>query len=111
MIDEGDRIVSAGLQHERTRLSWDRTALSFAAFGGLLTHLAHGMPHPDGLVLGVATMGAGLAVYVIGRRRYRQRVSQHMGDALPCRPKALAVVTAITVVTTVLAGLQAFLPH
>lgn len=108
--------MSPGLQRERTRLSWDRTALSFGAYGALLVHLGHGTVHPASLALGIATLVAGTVVYVMGRKRYRLRVTPESaasgdGDTMPCRPRALAAVTTIMVATTVLSGVEALLPR
>lgn len=103
-----EEITVPGLQRERTRLAWDRTALSFAAFGALLIHLGHGTLHPVSLVLGIATLCSGFAVYVLGRRRYRLGPSMGERGVTRC-PKALAVVCALAVITTVLSGAQAVL--
>jgi uncharacterized membrane protein YidH (DUF202 family) len=105
---EEHKVAVSGLQWERTRLSWDRTALSFAAFGALLIRLGHGTLHPASLGLGIGTLCSGCAVYVLGRRRYRLGVSLRGRGAAP-RPRALAVVGALSVVTTVLSGAQAIL--
>ncbi|MFL6053567.1 MAG: DUF202 domain-containing protein [Actinoallomurus sp.] len=106
----GTRSPRPGLQWERTRLAWDRTALSFAAFGALLIRLGHGTLHPVSLALGIGTLCSGCAVYVLGRRRCRPGVS--LGDrAAAPSPRALAVVRALSVVTTVLSGVQTILSH
>jgi uncharacterized membrane protein YidH (DUF202 family) len=107
---EEHEVAGPGLQWERTRLAWDRTALSFAAFGALLMHLGHGTLHPMSLGLGVATLCSGCAVYVLGRRRYRRGVS--LSDrVVASRRRTLAVVGALSVMTTVLSGVQTVLSH
>ena len=110
MNTENHEVVASGLQRERTHLAWDRTALSFAVFGALLIRLEHGMSHPASLGLGIGTLCSGCAVYALGRRRYRHDVSLSGRAAAP-RPRALAVVGALSVVTTVLSGAQAVLSH
>jgi uncharacterized membrane protein YidH (DUF202 family) len=107
---EEHEVVGSGLQWERTRLAWDRTALSFAAFGALLMHLGHGTLHSASLGLGIGTLCSGCAVYVLGRRRYRRGVSLSDRGAAP-RRRALAVVGSLSVVTTVLSGVQTILSH
>jgi uncharacterized membrane protein YidH (DUF202 family) len=109
--DGDDAVVDPGLQSERTRLAWDRTALSFSTFGALLVHAGHSRASPPALVFGIAVICSGFAIYVLGRRRYRRLVaSLRDGGAAP-RPRALAVVGALAIVTTVLSGLEAVLPH
>jgi uncharacterized membrane protein YidH (DUF202 family) len=107
---ENHEVVASGLQRERTRLAWDRTALSFAAFGALLIRLGHGVSHPAGLGIGVGTLCSAYAVYVLGRRRYRRGVSSSDRSAAP-HPRALAIASAISVATTVLSGADAILWH
>jgi uncharacterized membrane protein YidH (DUF202 family) len=96
-----------GLQWERTRLAWDRTALSFAAFGALQVHLGHGDLRSASLLLGLGSLCSGCAVYLLGRRRYRRGAS--FGGGAPSRRRALAVVGALSVMTTVLSGVQTIL--
>jgi uncharacterized membrane protein YidH (DUF202 family) len=109
--NDDDMVIDPGLQCERTRLAWDRTALSFSAFGALLVHSGHGLTRPAVLVLGIAVVCCGLAIYVLGRRRYRRLVTAlHGGDTAP-RPRALAVVGALTTVTAIVSGLDAVLSH
>lgn len=109
--NDDDTVIDPGLQSERTRLAWDRTALSFSAFGALLVHSGHGTTRPAVLGLGIAVVCCGFAIYVLGRRRYRRLVaSLHDGDTAP-RPRALAVVGVVATVTAVLSGLGAVLPR
>lgn len=56
--------LDAGLQAERTRLAWSRTALSVAGNGILLLHLGH---YPAGL----AVVGLALCFQFCGTHRYR----------------------------------------
>ena len=109
--DGADAVVDPGLQSERTRLAWDRTALSFSTFGALLVHAGHRTTSPLSLGLGIALICSGFVIYVLGRRRYRRLVaSLRDGGAAP-RPRALPVVSALAIMTTVLSGLAAVVPH
>lgn len=66
-----DRGPDGGLQHERTRLAWGRTALSFAGVGALLLHIGDRSHTPLREVPGVVTLCAAAAIYVLGTYRYR----------------------------------------
>ncbi len=57
-----------GLQAERTRLAWSRTALTTAAYGALLLHAARSVA---GAVSGVVVLGLAFALLVCGAARYR----------------------------------------
>lgn len=75
--DRGDRrdtgaVADRGLQAERTRLSWSRTALAAAALGGLLLHAGTTAGHgPAGYVPGALVLLCAAAFHVCGVRRYR----------------------------------------
>jgi uncharacterized membrane protein YidH (DUF202 family) len=105
-----DPIVDPGLQSERTRLAWDRTALSFATVGALLAHAGHQRTSWPALGLGIALICCGVGLYVLGRRRYRLLVAAlRDGRPAPC-PKTLAAVGALATVATVLSSVTAVLP-
>ncbi|PWW56301.1 DUF202 domain-containing protein [Actinokineospora spheciospongiae] len=65
-------VQDPGLQAERTRLAWSRTALATAALGALLLH---GARSPVGLVCGGAVLltAAGVLLRGIGRYRHIRR--------------------------------------
>jgi uncharacterized membrane protein YidH (DUF202 family) len=63
--------LDPGLQPERTRMAWTRTALAFVANGGLLVHAGRS-DRWWYLLPGVVVMAAGCAVYVVGLLRHRQ---------------------------------------
>lgn len=66
----------AGLQSERTDLSWSRTALAFAANGVLLL-LRHEMAAPTWIQLAGATLALLLLVFTLVISRRRRRVLEH----------------------------------
>ncbi|MDA3921842.1 MAG: DUF202 domain-containing protein [Salinisphaera sp.] len=63
----------AGLQAERTDLSWTRTSLSFAVNGSLLL-VRHHVPGPAWLHFGAAGLAALLLVFTLLMARRRRRV-------------------------------------
>lgn len=109
MTWDGDSVVDLALQCERTRLSWDRTALSFATFGALLVHAGQERTAPTAVALGVTIVCAGCAVYLVGRHRYHNLVAALRGGGGIPRTRALALVAALGIVVTIASGLQAFL--
>ncbi len=53
-----------GLQHERTALAWERTAISSMVAGVFFGRYAAGASHPGLAVLGLLQVAAGAAVLV-----------------------------------------------
>lgn len=89
------RISDDGLQHERTALAWDRTALALLVVGALslrgagppLSSLRH--------VPGLLAVVVGALLLWLGSRRYRQRETSVDSDHPLVRP-GLVVVTGTT---------------
>jgi len=78
-----------GLARERTELAWTRTAISFAAVGGVVLKRA--------VVPGLILLALAPAIYLVGRLAYR-------------RPGKLKLVTA-TIVGVALVALMVTLTH
>jgi hypothetical protein len=76
-----------GLAQERTSLSWTRTAISFAAVGGIVLKRA--------LVPGLILLALAPVIYVLGRLAYS-------------RPEKLKLVTATIVVVALVALVVSF---
>jgi uncharacterized membrane protein YidH (DUF202 family) len=92
-----------GLQAERTRLAWDRTALSFATYGALLLHSGH--------IPGVAVILSGFAVLVVGRRRYHRLIGcLRRGERLP-PPRAMPYIAVLATGTTLLSVAVSSMAH
>jgi uncharacterized membrane protein YidH (DUF202 family) len=91
------RVFDAGLQHERTALAWDRTALGLMVVGAL-TLRAVGAPFTTlRHVPGHLTLMVGLGLLWAGARRYRRREADLRAGKSPVRPR-LVVVTGVTTV-------------
>jgi uncharacterized membrane protein YidH (DUF202 family) len=76
-----------GLARERTSLSWTRTAISFAAVGGVVLKRA--------VVPGLILLALALAIYALGRAAYT-------------RPEKHKLVTATIVVVALVALVVSF---
>lgn len=97
-----DDLAGLGLQSERTRLAWSRTALAFAALGGLLLH-GQSRASTLGLVSGALVCACAVATYVLGRVRYR-RALRAVEDGQPLLvPRFLACAWAFATVSALLA--------
>jgi uncharacterized membrane protein YidH (DUF202 family) len=64
-------LIDVGLQAERTRLAWSRTALSIGAVGALLMHSGLASGSPFGYLPGVFVMFVAVMFWLCGMRRYR----------------------------------------
>ena len=94
-------VLDRGLQAERTRLSWSRTALSFAAVGALLLHANASTGYRLQELPGLLALCSAAATYLLGVGRYHATPRNAARD----RPvtsagsvRALAVITTLTAV-------------
>jgi putative membrane protein len=100
----GSEVFDVGLQHERTALAWDRTALALIVVAALSIRVAGG---PFGELLhlpGYLVIGLGAALLWFGARRYRHRDHDLRRGASPVRPR-LIVLTGIAAVVMGLVSL------
>ena len=98
-----DDVVGLGLQNERTRLAWSRTALSFAAAGGLLLHSGQTRGTVLGLASGAIVLACAVGTYLLGRTRYRNAVRAIDEGRSLSVPRLLGSVGAFTGVAAALA--------
>ncbi|NUR90034.1 MAG: DUF202 domain-containing protein [Nonomuraea sp.] len=77
-------IWDPGLQSERTRLAWVRTAvaLSTSGLGGGGLALRHALPLPIPLLFALATLCGGILLVRTGVRFRRVQVALHGGEPL-----------------------------
>lgn len=99
-------VQDPGLQAERTRLAWSRTALAMAVLGALELHPTRvDLPLVDrvpGLVMLLAAVGVGVA----GGRRYRSIRRAVAAGGTPASVTSLAVVAVLVLLPAVI-GLAA----
>lgn len=94
--------LDVGLAAERTGMAWQRTGLALAAFSALLVRLAD-----RDLVLaspGLAGMALGLALVVLGERRY-SGVVDRVAEGASCMDHRLVGVLTLGAVTLSAASL------
>lgn len=94
--------VDVGLAAERTGMAWQRTGLALAAFSALMVRLAD-----RDLVAaspGLAGMVLGLALVVLGERRY-SRVVDQVGTGRSCMDQRLVATLALGAVALSAASL------
>ncbi|MFF8969241.1 DUF202 domain-containing protein [Streptomyces sp. NPDC014995] len=85
-----------GLQPERTRLAWQRTALSSTAAAVLAVKTAlHGGASAAGIVVCALCCGLWLAFLLLAHRRIRVLASTAAPAALPARHATAAVLCAV----------------
>lgn len=89
-------IVSRGGQAERTRLSWNRTALALAVNAALLTQTGGGSfaQHLPALAMLVAALGC----FLFADRRYRAintAIRNHQHLAAIAHTRTLAILTVL----------------
>lgn len=76
------RVHDVGLQAERTRLAWARTALALAVVGTLELHVGRTDLALVNRIPGVLTLLTAAGCWAYGGRRYR-RVIRTLGAGLP----------------------------
>jgi Domain of unknown function (DUF202) len=91
-----------GAARERTRLAWERLALTFCALAALVLGVAAHHDAPGLIVLGVALLGVAVGVWRTGRRGYA-------GAEVRPQPGALALIAVATAMTALAAALTAAL--
>ena len=104
------RVWDAGLQPERTRLSWQRTALSAAACSLIIARLVgHASPFA-GIAVAIAAIACGVMIAFTARRRlWRSTIAAHNAGRLP-DARGFLWMTALIVVAGAGAVALALLP-
>jgi uncharacterized membrane protein YidH (DUF202 family) len=90
----GSEVVDLGLQHERTALAWDRTALALIVVGAFSVQVAGGGIGELAHLPGYLVAGLGAVLLWLGARRYWRRDADLRAGSSPVRPR-LIVVTGV----------------
>jgi uncharacterized membrane protein YidH (DUF202 family) len=96
-------VLDRGLQAERTRLAWSRTALSFAAVGALLLHNGITTGDPVRWVPGLVGLSCAAATYLLGVVRYHATNRKVAREQSMTSVGAVRTATALTVLTVAVA--------
>lgn len=99
-----ERVLDRGAQAERTRLSWNRTALAIAVNAALLGHAGGDSMLRRGLAL--AMLASALACFVFADRRYRainSAVRAGRAASVVASPRVLALLTLVPVAIALVA--------
>lgn len=94
-----DRVVDEGLQHERTALAWERTAVATMVAGALLARWAAADAAPLFGLLGIVQVAFGGGLLAWAGRHYEDLHGPLRAGESPVHPVAVRVVGAITTVS------------
>lgn len=90
-------VLDAGLQAERTRLAWSRTALSMSVVAALLLHGAGAGSHAAALVPGLLVFLGAATCYLCGVRRYVYVRAAVLGHRTVAQAWVMRLVSALCV--------------
>ena len=113
-VDRPTSVYDQGLQHERTALAWERTAIAGMVAGVLLARYAAAALHPLLSAFGVVQVIFGSGVLVWAAQHYDELHGPLRAGQSPAHPRAAKVVglaaVAFTGVATVVAVVIALRP-
>jgi uncharacterized membrane protein YidH (DUF202 family) len=96
-------VLDRGLQAERTRLAWSRTALSFGAVGALMLHAGISTGNRLQEVPGLIALCSAAATYLLGVSRYHATTRKVPRGQPMTSAGAVRTLTALAALTVVLA--------
>ncbi len=108
--DRPHRVFDEGLQHERTALAWDRTALAMIVAGAFLFRAWRASLPLLFVVAGGLMMAAGGFVLVVAYVRYGRLHGVLRTGGEVTNPRLVRLVGTATVVFSVVAILRALIP-
>jgi putative membrane protein len=92
-----DSVFDEGLQHERTALAWERTAIASMVAGVLLARYATASLHFGFAAVGLAQVVAGGALLLWSARHYNDLHGPLRAGESPIHPTAARVVGLSTI--------------
>lgn len=95
-----DQVFDPGLQHERTALAWERTAVAVMVAGVLLARYAAQTVHYSIAFVGIAQVVVGAVLLVWTGRHYDELHGPLRSGVSPIHPTAARVTGVATVVFT-----------
>jgi uncharacterized membrane protein YidH (DUF202 family) len=101
------QVFDAGLQHERTALAWERTAIASMVAGVLLARYAAQSAHFVFASIGIAEVVIGAAILVWSGRHYDDLHGPLRAGESPLHPTAARIVGVGSIVFTGAATLLA----
>ncbi len=95
-----DTVFDQGLQHERTALAWERTAIASMVAGVLIARYASQALHFAFAFVGLAQVVVGAALLLWSARHYDDLHGPLRGGETPIHPTAARVVGMTTIAFT-----------
>jgi uncharacterized membrane protein YidH (DUF202 family) len=102
MTSRPDHVFDLSLQHERTALAWERTAVALMLAGGLLLNYAEDASVAWAQILGLTGLAAGAAIFLWSARRYETLHGALRAGTNITHPSMLKTVALVS--TTLTAG-------
>jgi uncharacterized membrane protein YidH (DUF202 family) len=93
-----DKVFDTGLQHERTALAWERTAIAVMVAGVLLARYAAQTVHYTIAFVGIGQVVVGALVLIWSGRHYEDLHGPLRDGVSPVHPTAARIVGIATVV-------------
>lgn len=97
-VERPDSVFDAGLQHERTALAWERTAIASMVAGVLMARYAAQSLHATFAFAGIAQVVVGAVVLVWTGRHYDDLHGPLRAGDSPVHPTAAQIVGLTTIV-------------
>jgi uncharacterized membrane protein YidH (DUF202 family) len=92
-----ERVFDEGLQHERTALAWERTAISVMVAGVLLARYAANTGHYAVAFIGIGQVAVGAILLVWSGRHYEELHGPLRAGQSPVHPSAARMIGLATV--------------
>lgn len=96
-------MLDSGLQAERTRLAWSRTALAFAGVGALLLHAGASTGDRLQELPGLIALCFAAVTYLLGVGRYHATPRNVAREQPMTSAGSVRLLTALTTLTAILA--------